>query len=104
MGPRCFTPLCMTRERGHWSRSVAVCKRRYLLDDGRLTSQPPAADHAPVKRGFEMERTTVKRILQTGLMIGALGFMTPLATLAQAGTPAAGDLFAGLGLPELTVT
>jgi hypothetical protein len=51
-----------------------------------------------------MERTIVKRTLQTGLMIGALAFLTPLAALAQTATPAAGELFAGLGLPQLTVT
>ena len=51
-----------------------------------------------------MERTIVKRKLQTALMVGALSLLTPLAAMAQQATPAAGDLFAGLGLPELTVT
>lgn len=46
----------------------------------------------------------MKHKLQTGLMVTALALLSPLSALAQQGTPAPGDLFAGLGLPELTVT
>jgi hypothetical protein len=45
----------------------------------------------------------VKLRLQTGLVAVALALLTPLAAASQPATPAVSHLFAGLGLPELTV-
>src|SRR4051794_35613846 len=59
---------------------------------------------ARVQPRMRTERTIVKQKLQTGLMVGAMALLTPLAATAQQATPAASELFAGLGLPELTVT
>jgi hypothetical protein len=46
----------------------------------------------------------MKQKILMPILAGALALLAPLAARAQEGTPAAADLFAGLGLPELTIT
>src|SRR4051794_17770953 len=57
-----------------------------------------------VEMSRDQEGIGVNQRLQTFVMAGAIALLAPLAAMAQEATPAANDLFANLGLPELTVT
>jgi hypothetical protein len=56
------------------------------------------------EKARDEEGIGVNQRIQTFVMAGAIALLTPLGAMAQEATPAASDLFADLGLPELTVT